>query len=210
MKSKVLKGAVLSATILASASSAANAYNFNDKIYGKAQFNVGYSLQGYSGDVKDSIDLSDEMGEKVNKINHAITLGAGYNVYYKYNSFINPFVGLEAQGRIPVAGHEYVEGAKLLDVFRFNAKFGAKMNIAKDIDVQPYALLGMNVMQIKTSDDGVSDKETKAGLTTGAGVEAIFNDMFVVGAEYRFGYNKFQEAKVLTHSLGIKLGVQLF
>ena len=61
MKIKILKCAVLSAIILASASSAANAYDFNEKVYGKVQFNFGYSLQGYSGDIKDHINEVEAM-----------------------------------------------------------------------------------------------------------------------------------------------------
>ena len=225
MKSKVLKGAVLSATILASASSAANAYNFNDKIYGKAVGKIGLSAQTYTGDLKDITDQDTTGDTTKNKANLAVTLSAGYNVYYKASSFLNPFVGLEAQGRVPVYGSKLVEVEGMhigqvfnvdgytydfKDFFRFNAKFGAKMNISQKVALQPYALLGMNLMQFKASFEGVSDKETKVGLTTGAGIEAIINDLFIIGAEYRFGYGKFTNVKVQTHDVGISFGVQLF
>lgn len=225
MKSKVLKGAVLSTAILASANSVANAYNFNDKIYGKAVGKIGVSAQTYTGDLKDITDQDTTGDTTKNKANVALSLSAGYNLYYKASSFLNPFVGLEAQGRVPVYGSKLLdyEGLHIggyidengvsydfKDFFRFNAKFGTKMNISQKFALQPYALLGMNVMQFKTSADGVSDKKTKVGLTTGAGIEAIINDLLIIGAEYRFGYGKFNEIKVQTHDIGISFGVQLF
>ena len=144
MKSKVLKGAVLSATILASASSVANAYNFNDKIYGKAVGKISVSAQTYTGDLKDITDQDTTGDTTINKANVALSLSAGYNLYYKVNSFLHPFIGLEAQGRVPVYGSKLLdyEGLRagefviadgykydFKDFFRFNAKFGSKMNI---------------------------------------------------------------------------------
>lgn len=226
MKSKVLKGAVLSATILASASSAANAYNFNDKIYGKAVGKIGISAQTYTGDIKDIVDQDTTGDTTKNKANVALSLSVGYNLYYKVNSFLHPFVGLEAQGRVPVFGSKFLDYKGLRtggyvsidgftydfkDFFRFNAKFGAKMNISQKFALQPYALLGMNVMKLKHTSEGYTGyNKTKVGLTTGAGIEAIINDIFIIGAEYRFGYGKFNEIKVQTHDIGISFGVQLF
>ena len=216
MKIKFLKCAVLSAIILASANSAANAYDFNEKVYGKVQFNFGYSLQGYSGDIKDHINEVEAMNNlaysfggpkiKTNKHNQAVTFGIGYNIYSKVHKLFHPFIGLEAQGRIPFAGSEVFEGTKVLDVFRFNAKFGAKFNPSQSFSVQPYALLGMNIMQIKSA----GNNEIQPGATAGIGVEAIINNIVVFGIEYRYGYNKFNNFVAQTNNLGLNLGIQLF
>ena len=222
-----MKKVVLSSVALAAlATGSANAYDFNDKIYGKAHVDVGYSVQFFLNSLKDEIKSDKDNGADTNIISHYITVGGGYNIYYKANELIHPFAGAEIYGRIPVGGQKLIGyggwNTYFTDFLHINGKLGTKINVCKNVAVAPYAVIGMNFSQYKLTVGDYSDKSTAIGLTTGAGVETIIQDQFTVGVEYRFGKTKtssllidagdfaFGEdsVRIKTHSVSLKFGYQ--
>ena len=203
-----------------------NAIDFNKDFYGKFNANIGYSFQGYTGDVTDIIDEM-EISGNTNKYSHSIVLGAGFNTYYKLNNTIEPFAGIYFEGRIPVSkynvydyynsSYQYGEKMSIKEVFNTQFKFGAKLNVVKDFAIQPYYSVGFNVLMLNYKDvddydnDSEKIKKSKVGFTTGAGVDFIIKDRFTVGVDYRYGQNKMSlptDIKVKTHTGTIKVGVQ--
>ena len=141
----------LSAMILASAGSSALAMDFNDKFYGKAQAGIGYSAGFYSGDVKNAIDEAKTAGEKTNKTSHSIKADVGFNVFYKATDKINPFVGLNVEGKYAF-NNEFVKNSNFQNFLNVNAKLGSSFKVSKDLNIRPYALVGMSVNQYKTKE----------------------------------------------------------
>ena len=204
-----MKKVLLSTLAVASsvAVNSANAYDFNKDVYGHAYGKIGYTFQGYTGVMKDAIDESEDS----KKFTHGLNIGGGYDVYYKLNNFINPFAGLELQFRIPLTSKvakddRYNYEAKIQEFLKFDARFGAKMSVCKDVAVSPYVLVGLNAMKYKDTLDDYS--KTKAGLTTGFGVDTIIKDRYIAGVEYRYGFNKFDDLKIQSHNFAVNFGVQ--
>ena len=195
--------------LVAGLAQGAYAMDLSSSVYGKAHVDVGYNLQGYTGDVDKIIDGADVAGAKTHSLNHSISLGAGYNVYYKYNAKINPFVGAEATFKVPVFGQKFIDEwnyMKAHEWFIMNAKLGAKVVLDKDLAVSPYVTLGFNVVQMKDRELSV----TKAGLSTGVGVEGLLSDKYSVAVEYRYTYNemgpKTGNIEAETHNFMLKFG----
>ena len=227
---KSLYIAVLS-VVLPFAVNSAQAHEIGDSFYGRANVKIGYTFQGYTGEVKDIINDAKDNGLDTNKFTHAVNIGIGYDIYYKLSKSINLFAGLEAQGRIPFVNKIVKAGDDsqgILEIFRFNARLGAKMIACKDVAFAPYALLGLNVMyfelgdsqaQISAISTGVDhttiEKDnslSSVGISTGAGIETIIKNRFTVGVEYRYGLNKFsnedEPLKIKSHNFAVNLGVQ--
>ena len=141
----------LSAMIFAGACASANALDFNDRFYGKAQANVGYYAGFYSGDVKNAIDDAKNANEDNNSVSHSISAGVGFNVFYKLNDKVHPFAGLNVEGKYAFK-NEFVKDNKFQNFLNVNAKLGSSFKVSKDLDVRPYALVGMSVNQYKTKE----------------------------------------------------------
>ena len=209
----------------------ANAMDFGSNFYGKANVNLGYNLQGYQGDVKNLINDAKDENADTNKYNHGITIGVGYNFYYKLNKklfdkTIHPFVGLDITGKIPVAGTKLIKetdevrtedeegnaegsenaGNKIGEYFMFHVKAGAKLELNKDVAISPYYMLGFNVLKYKVD----SESKTTAGLSTGVGVETLIKEKYSVALEYRYTLNNVKgsesDLKVQTNNMMLKLG----
>ena len=133
--------------------------------------------------------------------------------------------GLEIQGRYPVSGRkfasysaEYIDNYYKYDEYlRLNAKLGLKTDLTKDVAVETYGIVGMNMAGFKVKQDDFDTDTSKmnVGLTTGAGIDFVIVDRFVVGVEYRYGLNKFKNLgednlkfKMKTHSVLAKIGYQ--
>ena len=137
--------------IFAGACASANALDFNDRFYGKAQANVGYYAGFYSGDVKNAIDDAKNANEDNNSVSHSISAGVGFNVFYKLNDKVHPFAGLNVEGKYAFK-NEFVKDNKFQNFLNVNAKLGSSFKVSKDLDVRPYALVGMSVNQYKTKE----------------------------------------------------------
>ncbi|GEM_PF-3593653 len=146
----------LSAMILAGAGSSALAMDFNDKFYGKAQAGIGYSAGFYSGDVKDAIDQAKSAGEKTNKTSHSISASVGFNAFYKATDKINPFVGLNVEGKYAF-NNEFVKNHNFQNFLNVNAKLGSSFKVNNDLSVRPYALVGMSVNQYKQKENAYAE-----------------------------------------------------
>ena len=91
----------------------ANAIDFGSDFYGRATANVGYNFQGFAGDVKKDIDSAKDFGAIVNKYNQNIMFGVGFHIYYKASDLIHPFIGLEANYKLPIFGKELIQYDKV-------------------------------------------------------------------------------------------------
>ena len=212
---------------VATVGTTSKAMDLGQNFYGKANVNLGYNPQSYQGDVKDWINDAKDENADTNKYNHGITIGVGYNVYYKLNKklfgkTIHPFVGLDITGKIPVAGTKLIKetdevitdvdegiaegnenaGHKIGEYFMFHVKAGAKLELNKDVAISPYYMLGFNVLKYKVDDDS----KTKAGLSTGVGAEVLFKEKYSAAIEYRYTLNKFTDYKIETNNMMLKLG----
>ncbi len=234
---------VLSSFVLAGALFAGGKSAFSDefgkipgKFYGHANAYIGYSFQKYKGFIEEQIDFHEYMEHDVSTRDrgHAIDLGLGYNVYYELNDIVHPFLGIDLRGRIPLYGFKAIDGTfsnttlrvKYLELLMLHGKFGAKFNLHKNVQLQPYALIGLSANYFNYDDtfqlfggteSDKSDGNIWIGLSTGAGIEIIINDMFIVGAEYRYGAftaaindgwgNKTYHA-ISNHTISAKFGIQ--
>ncbi len=142
--------------ILAGAGSSALAMDFNDKFYGKAQAGIGYSAGFYSGDVKDAIDQAKSAGEKTNANSHSISASVGFNAFYKLNDKIHPFAGLNVEGKYAF-NNEFVKNHNFQNFLNVNAKLGSSFKVSKDLNIRPYALVGMSVNQYKQKENAYAE-----------------------------------------------------
>ena len=134
----------------------ANAFEFNNKLLGKANVSIGYNFQ----QVKSQDILNIEPDGNLNF--HTLTLGGGFNVYYKLSHTIHPFFGLDIEGRVPlktdVITEHYrdisgtVEKKSVKDFWKINdfisvhIKLGTQFNLHNNIAISPYGLIGFNIL----------------------------------------------------------------
>ena len=181
------------------------------KVFVKTKIGIGYDAQIYSGEVKDMIKEADDAGLSVNKVNRAPIISLGSNLYFNLSNVFKPFIGFEAQGRLPVFGNDFEDKASWLSVpslkekkyseiqfneyFRLNAKLGSRINIGKNFAFEPYALGGINFTEMKYNRDLGSehfyDKSLKYGFTYGLGTDIVIYNRFTIGFEYRCGITRF-------------------
>ena len=196
---------LLASVITIPATLSAQAYDFNDKIYGKANLSIGYSFQEYN-----SKDIEIVNGDEfTNKNFHTILIGGGYDIFYGASNLVHPFIGLDFEGRIPMKYNlikHYWNGDgnadkfwSIKDFFSAHLKFGAKFNVSSSFALSTYGLFGLTLLQsgskgyvsidedgnfhghsaFKNEDENITTKyniaKTYIGISTGAGVNAIYN-----------------------------------
>jgi opacity protein-like surface antigen len=138
----MLKKVILSTVIASSAITSANALDFNDKFYGKANVKIGYNYNNYK--VKDT-DLKNQ--------SHGVNAGAGFDVFFKATNNIHPFAGLEVNGNYMFKGFvKNQSGYEFNQFFNTNVRFGASFKVNKDLSINPYGLVGFNVSRYKVGD----------------------------------------------------------
>ena len=169
---------LLATAVIASAGLKAEAYDFNDKFYGKANAMIGYSL-----------DFLDEEGD--HHWFHNLQFQGGYNVYFKASDLIHPFAGMRVGVNAPLKALEQDGGKTWLmnSLFYFDGVFGAKFNVCKKIAVQPYAFLGYSLMRQTNENGAIKASFNVSRLSTGLGVDGIYelNDKIglIGGVEYK-------------------------
>ena len=113
---------------------------FNEpKTYEKLYTYFGYSYQSMT---------ANSIGYK--QQNNDLSLGIGYNIYYKYNDVFDSFVGLQLEARLPVSplfGKQ--NSSKFANFLSLDMIFGAKFKINDNIALQPFFLFGFNVNYLK-------------------------------------------------------------
>ena len=192
----------------------------------------GYSKKNnYADQIIDYLrrpNLTNETSQSVSsEKNHFAFLSLGYNLYYRASDSFNPFIGFDIQGRIPLSSNgkqsvqydmevdvrsastdliEYYQTTKNTITYkeygRFAAKLGAKINIWKNIGVEPYALYGINVANINQylnqvyskiepvigetiiRENGGKKSTNNIGVVYGAGMNFLLGYRFIVGIEY--------------------------
>ena len=203
------------------------------KVFVKTKIGIGYDAQIYSGEVKDMIKEADDAGLSVNKVNRAPIISLGSNLYFNLSNVFKPFIGFEAQGRLPVLGKNVFKNknnnfnfnfnTQFNEYFRLNAKLGSRINIGKNFAFEPYALGGINFTEMKYNRDLGSehfyDKSLKYGFTYGLGTDIVIYNRFTIGFEYRCGITRFDgvqqgqaiymnDIKLKTHSFIFKTGIE--
>ena len=165
------------AVFIFSISSLSDAADFGDNFYGKLNLTVGYEFNSFKKNSYNdwqtkyySFDPSEwdcyNEGTVDNSRSQAVTIGVGYNIYYKLiDRMLDPFIGLEAQARVPFGkkinskfyemkyskalgiGETYTRDAEFdfIEYARFNLKFGMKFILTSDIAFEAYGLVGTNL-----------------------------------------------------------------
>ena len=187
----------------------ANAYDFNDKIYGKANIKVGYNFKHYVGSYMGTYlkGYAKQLSEKPSRAmqtratQHYIALSVGYDFYYKLNDLLHPFAGFEVTGLITVGSRTFATNylsqlnkrfpTTIQEYFILVQRSGIKVNIAKNTSLLGYSILGLNIVKL---DRPIREPHTKSlnrvGITAGAGIEIMFLDKFSFALEYRYARNR--------------------
>ena len=208
-RSLYLFSLVAGSAMLLNTTNNAYAYNFTDKIYGKASVRIGYNFKHHVGSYmntylkgyEQSMKPTSKMIAHTRSTQHYVTVSAGYNFYYKLNDMFHPFIGYEATGMLPIGSrtfarqYPYRTGVyintrmlnKIQEYFIFHQRSGVKINLIRNFAIIPYATLGFNVLKSDRLDD---KKRTDVGLTIGCGIETMFLDKFSFALEYRFSRNR--------------------
>ena len=213
-KSKIFFSLLLAMSVLFLNTTKANAYNFTDKIYGKASVRVGYNFKHHVGSfmntyVKGYAKSVVELGKPDSIVHtrstqHYVTLSLGYDFYYKFSDLLHPFIGYEATGLLPVGSRTFARQYnydinlqipqrmfnKLQEYFILAQRTGIKFNVIQNTALSAYSILGFNVLSSNRFID--ETKKNDVGLVAGAGIEVMFLDKFSFALEYRRTYNKGQ------------------
>ena len=216
---------LLASVISIPATLSANAYDFNDKIYGKANFKIGYSLEKVRGDVLEENKFNREMEDWGFESNHNkdflhnFDFSLGYDVYFKATNLIHPFVGAEITARAPLK-IKTRDTTKQPNYFSVDLKIGSKFNhIVKNVSLQSYFAFGYALMARKNDNFfglGYTETEKVNALNYGCGLDLIydFNDKlgFIGGFEYKrvkaLEKTKETQFKLETDQFEFKFGVQ--
>lgn len=231
-----MKKVILFSLCAAIAASSNVSFAKESKIFAKVKVGVGYEMQKYaknSGNIISNVSWpTSTYSDQINKFNFAPVISLGGNLYLRLHKYFNPFIGVEAQGRLAVIGKEAISynikgtvayNFKFNEFFRTNLKLGSRINFSKNVAIEPYALAGLNITQMKyhieardwqSIERNISKK--KIGKTFGAGIDLIVNRV-VVGFEYRCGIVNYGNYEILggnvkqnTHSFLLKAGVEIF
>ena len=213
------------ASAIALTPAVAGATDFNDKIYGKANFKIGYSLEKVRGDVLEENKMdrqSEDWGfESLHNKDflHNFDFSLGYDFYFKATNLIHPFVGAEITARAPLK-IKTRDITKQPNYFSVDLKIGSKFNhIVKNISLQSYFAFGYALMARKNDNffgRGYVETEKVNALNYGCGLDLIydFNDKlgFIGGFEYKrvkaLEKTKETQFKLETDQFEFKFGVQ--
>ena len=188
----------------------ANASEFSDKFYGHAKLGASVSFQNNKFG-------SHDIWLKKNRA--MVNIEFGYNVYYKLNDFIDPFIGVNFRGKIPTGNkivNDKSEEINGNEYFSANINVGAKLKINKAVSIAPYGLAGLAADKISAEYiwSSFPFSEANIGFIAGSGIEIILFDRFSIGAEYRYGETKFNGffdgMKIKKQEGVIKFGVYFF
>ena len=205
-------------------SNGAFAYDFNDKIYGKANFKIGYSMEKVRGDI-----LQENIGDRFlarflgdlgsNDYIHNFDFALGYDFYFKATKLIHPFVGVEFDVRAPLNINTR-NATKQKNYFSADLKAGIKFNnIASGISLQPYGVFGYALLE-RYNINWMGTTENRAekvnALNYGVGIDIIYdiNDKIGVigGIEYKrvkaLERTEYTHFALETDQVEVKLGVQ--
>ncbi len=166
-------------------------------------------------------------------------IGFDVNLYFRLIKNLQLFAGLDAMTRnLGAATYEYNKVGVLTlsldrqaynylnvtfrEYLRLSAKFGARINICKNLAIEPYVLGGINISSINYStkfsfifSQYNSGNKTDIGRVFGSGANFILKDRYIIGVEYYNTVNKvnindrfYQSFKLKVHNIFIKFGIQ--
>ena len=215
---KVVSLGLLSAMFLAG-SGVSNAIELKG-VEHNIDLGLGYTAQIYSGGSaydQELIDDFNENGNTLTNLTNQISLYVGYNAVFKMNNFFNPILGAFISGHIPLnytMKLKYNNGDTknmISNVFDINFKLGNRFNVCKDVDVDLYYFLGVNVgiVRNKSSLGDYYDVDVSnfySGVSTGVGVDASYKHI-IFGVYYKYTDIRNAGFKFNTsNNVGIKVG----
>ena len=203
---KVVSLGLLSAMFLAG-SGVSNAIELKG-VEHNIDLGLGYTAQIYSGD--SVYDEFNEDGNISTNLTNQISLYVGYNAVFKMNKFFNPILGAFMSGHIPLNYTIKLNNgdlkSMLSNVFDINFKLGNRFNICKDVDVDLYYFLGVNVGIAKTEMYNITASQSYSGVSTGVGVDASYKHI-IFGVYYKYTDMRNAGFKLNTsNNVGIKVG----
>ena len=199
-------------TISTLVTESADAYIFSEHMYGRAKIFGAYDLQ--SSSIK---DVGGSSLQSYGKVNHALFVGAGYNVYFNVFDTVHPFVGIEMATRVIGTKSVYKEEPfhdlkaekYYKELFYTHLKAGAKIIVDDKISVTPYGMIGFNVDEIVTKVENLTSSAKYMNLSAGFGGECALYDRFYVGLEYRYTTtNAGNYVRVNNHNIMMKFGFE--
>ena len=126
------------------------------------------------------------------------------------NKFFNPILGAFMSGHIPLNyTMKYNNGDTknmISNVVDINFKLGNRFNVCKDVDVDLYYFLGVNVGIAKTETYNIAVSQSYSGFSTGVGVDASYKHI-IFGVYYKYTDIRNVGFKFNTsNNVGIKVG----
>ena len=212
---KVVSLGLLSAMFLAG-SGVSNAIELKG-VEHNIDLGLGYTAQIYSGDSaydQESIDAFNENGDTLTNLINQISLYVGYNAVFKMNKFFNPILGAFMSGHVPLNyTMKYNNGdtkTMISNVVDINFKLGNRFNVCKDVDVDLYYFLGVNVGIVKNKQSlggyNVTASQSYSGFSTGVGIDASYKHI-IFGVYYKYTDMRFAGVKLNTsNNIGVKVG----
>lgn len=199
--------------------------DLNEKIYGKANVKIGYSIEKVRGDVLLENTIEREFGQLFdmdlgNKdYLHNLDFALGYDFYFKADNLVHPFIGVEFDVRAPLKVNTRTL-TKQKNYFSADIKAGVRFNkIANNISLQPYGVFGYALLE-RYNINWMGTTENRAekvnALNYGAGIDVIYdiNDKIGIigGIEYKrvkaLDKTKYTNFVLETDQIELKFGVQ--
>ena len=178
----------------------------------------GYVYQNnFDGEMsfsKSTISKEKAKGNKATNDVSNINLYVGYDAVFKFNSVLNPVVGVFVNGNIPLNKvWESVKGSQqTASVLDIDAKIGNRFIITKNLNTDIYGFVGAGIGYYNSSVKRTNESLTimQKGMSAGAGIDVAYYNV-VLGVYYKYtdmkGINQdWADTLVKTHNVGVKIG----
>ena len=179
---------------------------------------AGYVYQNnFDGEMsfsKSTISKEKAKGNKATNDVNSINLYVGYDAVFKFNSVLNPVVGVFVNGNIPlnkvwVSAKGSQQTASVLDI---DAKIGNRFMLTKNLNTDIYGFVGAGIGYYNSSVKSTNESLTimQKGMSAGAGIDVAYHNV-VLGVYYKYtdmiGINiNWNNILVKTHNVGVKIG----
>ena len=179
---------------------------------------AGYVYQNnFDGEMsfsKSTISKEKAKGNKATNDVNSINLYVGYDAVFKFNSVLNPVVGVFVNGNIPLnkiwsSAKASQQTASVLDI---DAKIGNRFMITKNLNTDIYGFVGAGIGYYNSSVKSTNESLTimQKGMSAGAGIDVAYHNI-VLGVYDKYtdmkGINQdWTDTLVKTHNVGVKIG----
>ena len=179
---------------------------------------AGYVYQNnFDGEMsfsKSAISKEKAKGNQATNVVNNINLYVGYDAVFKFNSVLNPVVGVFVNGNISLnkiwsSAKASQQTASVLDI---DAKIGNRFMITKNLNTDIYGFVGAGIGYYNSSVKRTNESTTnmQKGVSAGAGIDVAYHNI-VLGVYYKYtdmkGINQdWADTLVKTHNVGVKIG----